>query len=207
MAKKKDYIPSSDDALVGWHDRHKAAATAIGATLGIGTDDLTEIGADNTAIHADVSAAATATAAAKQANKTKDDTRRVLEAHVRMFAKRVKGHRNYTEALGIQLGIVGEEDTTDMTIAQPVLVANPLPHGAVEIAFNKSKADGVNIYCQRDGDSGFVFLARDTASPYVDNRSLLQAGKPEVRKYRGIYVVNDAEVGLTSDDVTAVCQP
>jgi len=41
----------------------------------------------------------------------------------------------------------------------------------------------------------------------VDNRALLQAGKPEVRKYRGIYVVNDNEVGLTSDDVTAVCQP
>jgi hypothetical protein len=92
-------------------------------------------------------------------------------------------------------------------MAQPVLVANPLPHGPVEVAFNKGKADGVNIYCQREGDTGFVFLARDTASPYVDNRPLLQAGKPEVRKYRAIYVVNDAETGIPSDDVTAVCQP
>jgi hypothetical protein len=66
MAKKKDYIPSSDDALVGWHDRLKTAATAIGATLGIAADDLTEIGTDNTAIHTDVSAAATATAATQK---------------------------------------------------------------------------------------------------------------------------------------------
>jgi len=204
---KGAFLPRNDELLVGWHDRFKAAATDIGATLGIVADDLTEIGADNTALHTDVGAAATASAAAKQANKDKDDTRREVEGHIRKFAKRVKGHRNYTEALGIQLGIVGAEDTTDMTVAQPTLVANPLPHGAVEIAFNKSKADGVNLYSQREGDAGFAFLARDTASPYVDNRALLQAGKPEVRKYRGIYVVNDNEVGLTSDDVTAVCQP
>ncbi len=204
---KGAYMPKSDAELVSWHDRFKTAATAIGATLGISADDLTEIGDDNTAIRTKTTTAATANVAAKQATKDKDDTRRELEAHVRKFAKRVKGHRNYTEALGIQLGIVGAEDTTDMTVAQPTLVANPLPHGAVEIAFNKSKADGVNLYCQREGDAGFVFLARDTASPYVDNRPLLVAGKPEVRKYRGIYVVNDNEVGLTSDDVTAVCQP
>jgi ribosomal protein L21 len=194
-------------AFVGWHDRLKVAATAIGAVLGITADDLTEIGADNTAIHTKVTAAATANVAAKQATRDKDETLAAVKARVRKFAKRVLGHRDYTEAQGIQLGIVGEEDTTDMTVAQPVLVANPLPHGAVEIAFNKSKADGVNLYSQRDGDSGFVFLARDTSSPYVDNRPLLVPGKPEVRKYRGIYVVNDAEVGLTSDDVTAVCQP
>jgi len=41
----------------------------------------------------------------------------------------------------------------------------------------------------------------------VDNRPLLVAGKPEVRKYRGIYVVNDEETGIASDDVSAVCQP
>jgi hypothetical protein len=192
---------------VTWHDSFKTQATAIGATLSIGTDDLTEINADNTAIHTKTTAATTAAVAAKKATKDKDDARSDVEGHVRQLAKRVKGHRNYTEALGIQLGIVGSEDTTDMTVAQPTLVANPLPHGAVEVAFNKSKADGVNLYSQREGDSAFVFLARDTASPYVDNRPLLQAGKPEVRKYRALYVVNDAETGIASDDVTAVCQP
>lgn len=204
---KRDYMPSNDAAFLLFHDKLKTAATAIGATVGITPDDLTEIGDDNTVIHAKVSTANTANVTAKQATKDKDDTRREIEARVRKFAKRVKGHRNYTEAVGIQLGIEGTQDTTDMTQAQPTLVANPLLRGVVEVAFNKSKADGVNIYSQRDGDSGFVFLARDTASPYVDNRALLVAGKPEVRKYRAIYVVNDAEIGLPSDDVNVVCQP
>ena len=139
---KGPFIPRTDTEFVGWHDRHKAGATAIGATLGIVTEDLTEIGEDNTEIHAKVSAAATANVAAKQANKTKDDARREIEARVRKFAKRVKGHRNYTEALGIQLGIEGAEDTTDMTQAQPTLAASALGKGQVEVAFNKSKADG-----------------------------------------------------------------
>src|SRR5437879_12745687 len=57
------------------------------------------------------------------------------------------------------------------------------PGGVVELDFDKSISDGVNIYAQRDGDADFVFLARDTclrregrgygrqaASPYIDNR-------------------------------------
>ncbi|MGA2602859.1 MAG: hypothetical protein ABSG14_01390 [Verrucomicrobiia bacterium] len=40
---------------------------------------------------------------------------------------------------------------------------------------------------QRDGDATFVFLAWDTSSPYVDNRPLLVAGKPEVRRYHCRY--------------------
>jgi hypothetical protein len=148
---KGEFIPGSDGALLLWHDKLKTQATAIGATLGITADDLTEIGDDNTEIHAKVNTATTATTAAQTANQQKADAKRELVQHVRLFAKRVKGHRNYTTALGIQLGVEGAEDTTDMTVAQPTVVANPLPHGVVELAFNKSKADGVNLYCQRDG--------------------------------------------------------
>ena len=41
---------------------------------------------------------------------------------------------------------------------------------AVEIGFNKSTSKGVNLYCQCDSHTTPVFLARDTNSPYVDNR-------------------------------------
>jgi len=37
----------------------------------------------------------------------------------------------------------------------------------VELDFDKSISDGVNIYANRDGDADFVFLARNTASPYI----------------------------------------
>ncbi len=34
-------------------------------------------------------------------------------------------------------------------------------------------ADGLNIFIKRHGDADFIFLARDTVPPYVDNRPLL----------------------------------
>src|SRR5438094_10351722 len=79
--------------------------------------------------------------------------------------------------------------------------------GVVELDFDKSISDGVNIYAKRDGDADFVFLARDTASPYIDNRPLLVATKPELREYKAVYVQSDAEIGLFSDDVVVNCAP
>lgn len=94
-----------------------------------------------------------------------------------------------------------------LTAPKPGLTASDTSGGVVELAFSKSKSDGVNLYSQRDGEAGFVFLARDTSSPYVDNRPLLAAGKPEVRRYKTIYVLNDQEIGQFSDEVTVTCRP
>ena len=204
---KTPFIPRGDVQFVQWHDGMKTAATAIGATLGITTEDTTEIAADNTAIHGKTDTATTATTAAKKANKEKDDTRTGVEAHVRQFVKRVKGHRNYTEALGIQLGIEGGEDTTDMTQAQPVLVGTGLGKGQVEIAFNKMLADGVNLYYWDEALKQWVFLARDTNSPYVDNRALADASKPEMRRYMAKFVIGDKETGYESDSITVAVTP
>ena|SRR5947208_13497669 len=81
------------------------------------------------------------------------------------------------------------------------------PGGVVELDFDKSISDGVNIYAKRDGDADFIFLARDTASPYIDNRPLLVATKPELREYKAVYVQSDAEIGLFSDEVVVNCAP
>ncbi|WGS86183.1 hypothetical protein [Methylomonas sp. UP202] len=75
------------------------------------------------------------------------------------------------------------------------------------MSFQKSKSDGINIYSQRDNDSEFLFLARDTLTRYVDNRPLLIAGKPELRRYTAVYVVKDVEVGQFSDELVVSCAP
>jgi hypothetical protein len=198
---KSDFVPTGDTQFMVWHDQLKTAATSIGGTLGILAADLTALGNDNTAMHSKVTTAEAALAAVQQAAQDKQTTRRKVEQNARLLARRLKLHKNYTAALGEQLGIEGPEDTTDLTTAKPVLKAVAKPHGVVELQFKKSKAHGVNLYSQRDGDAGFVFLARDTQTPYVDNRPLLVAGKAETRKYKAIYVVNDAEVGQASDEV------
>jgi hypothetical protein len=77
----------------------------------------------------------------------------------------------------------------------------------VEIQFTKLTSDGVNIYCKRDGDADFALLARDTASPYVDNRPLKVTGKPELREYKARFVQDDEEIGSFSDELVVNCAP
>jgi hypothetical protein len=52
-----------------------------------------------------------------------------------------------------------------------------------------------------------VFLARDTNSPYVDNRPLADASKPEMRRYMAKFVIGDQEVGYESDAITVAVTP
>src|SRR5437867_4473351 len=67
--------------------------------------------------------------------------------------------------------------------------------------------DGVNLYSKRDGDADFIFLARDTATPYIDTRSLLTAGKPEIREYKAMFVLSDEEIGIFSHELVVNCAP
>ncbi|MGZ8219542.1 hypothetical protein [Methylomagnum sp.] len=59
----------------------------------------------------------------------------------------------------------------------------------------------MNIYVFDEATGKYSFLARDTVAPYVDNRPLRDAGKPELRRYTAVYVIGDEEVGQFSDEV------
>ena len=109
--------------------------------------------------------------------------------------------------LGNLLGIEGPEDTTDLTAVAPIISGTDRTGGVVQVDFVKLTSDGVNIYSKRDGDVGFVFLARDTATPYIDTRSLLTAGKPEIREYKAMFVLNDEEIGIFSHELVVNCAP
>ena len=64
------------------------------------------------------------------------------------------GKRNSTGANGGN----GEENLCSLRF----LLFKSGSGGVVELDFDKSISDGVNIYAKRDGDADFVFLARDT---------------------------------------------
>ena len=204
---KSDYLPPKDSEYLLWHDKFKTGVTANIATFGLVAGDATAVNADNTDIHAKIASVETTAAVAKQAVADKNTSRRATELRARALAQRIKAHPAYTVALGNLLGIEGPEDSTDLSTAKPTLKGSAKGGGSVEITFNKSKSEGVNIYCLRPGDAASIFLARDTASPYVDNRPLLVAGKPEVREYRAIYVLGDAEIGDFSNELVITATP
>ena len=204
---KGDYLKKTEADYLGQHDAWKTAAHAVGATVGISAADLTAIDADNTTLHTDIAASNAADALAQQKTQTKQATVKAVKARHRAKAQQTKQDPHYTPALGEQMKIVGNEDSTDLTTSKPTLTVKALPHGAAEAGFDKSLSQGVNLYCQRGSEPGPVYLARDTSSPYVDNRPLLVAGQPETRTYTAIYVLNDEEIGLVSDAVAVVCKP
>jgi hypothetical protein len=204
---KNDFIPNPDNDYAAWYATFNAGVIARQGTFGLTAPEVTQVTNDNTDIHTKLTNLDNTAIAAAQAVADKRNSRSGTEGRARTLIRRLKAHPNYTPAIGQQLNIVGAEDTTDLSTAKPTLTGTALPHSVFELQFNKSIADGVNLYSKRDGDADFVFLARDSNSPYVDNRPCVVMGQPENRQYKAIYVQADGEIGQASDIVTLVCLP
>ena len=112
----------------------------------------------------------------------------------------IKSRPGYTEAIGIDLGIVGEEDTAEFTMPE---FTTKLEQGAtcqcVRLNFKKLGWYAVAIYSRRNGGD-WVLLGIDSESPYLDERPLAVAGQPEVREYR----MRFWEAGVEQGEWTAV---
>ena len=101
------------------------------------------------------------------------------------FVQIIKKQPTYTEAIGLQLGIVGSEDTTEHLL--PTFTAKSELGDdchCMHIKFKKFGHTGVAIYSRRGPNGAWEFLAIDTDSPYLDEREPLADGQPEVREYR-----------------------
>jgi hypothetical protein len=202
---KRDAVPKTQDGYLKWHDTLKAGVTA--ATPGATAADVTMLTTDNAAIHTKMTTATNADNASKAAHNDLNTAIASSQKNARALAQRIKKSTAYTTPIGDQLGIEGPEDSVDMTQQAPTLDAEAQLAGVVAIGFNKMDAEGVHIYGMRDGEAGFTLLASETHSPYVDNRPLLTAGKPETRQYKAMFFLGKAEIGLSSAVVIATAAP
>ena len=197
MGKKKDYIPKRDTELLVFHDNLKSQVGGFVGQAGITANDVTQINTDNADLHTANADAVTAEHVSKAKFATKGTVGKRVTGNTRKFSNRVKAATGYTVAIGQQLGIIGEEDTTDLSTASPTLTVTLDATGHAVIAFNKSISDGVQIFSKRGSATSFSLLAVDTESPYVDNRANLAPG-PESREYRAHYIVSDTPIGNLS---------
>lgn len=121
------------------------------------------------------------------------------------IVKRIKSsNTNYTEAIGMDLGIIGEETNFDQDSFKSVISGKSMP-GSVTITFSKKGIDGVNVYSLPVGSTDPAIwekLSYDGHSPYHDTRPLATAGTPENRQYKVRGVINDLEIGQWSDIIT-----
>ena len=107
----------------------------------------------------------------------------------------IKKATGYTVETGLQMGIVGEEDTSEATMPEfTIKVESGTGCQCARLLFKKFGEEAVIIEQRRAGGAE-GFLAVDTSSPYLDERPLLVAGQPEVREYRMRFYANDQGFG------------
>ena len=107
---------------------------------------------------------------------------------------------NYTEAIGKDLGIIGEETVFVPDDYKGNGKCKPMP-GFVVIEFDKPHIEAMDILGNPIGGDEKTFIKIGTAnhSPWHDTRPLAVAGVPEKRYYQNRGVIHDAEIGLFSD--------
>ena len=200
-------MPRTNGPYADWHDNLKANVTAT--TPGADAADVTMLTADNSDLHAKMLAAKNADTAARAAHAAMNASIKTTKTNARALAGRITSSTGYTQPLGQTLKLIGEDDATDPTVQKPYLILTVKMNGAIEISFDKMNGlfEGVHIYGLRDGETAYTLLASETHSPYIDNRPLLVAGKPETRQYKAMYFIGKTEIGLLSDVATATAAP
>jgi len=201
---KSTYIPAADADFLQWLDHLLANLTP---ELGVTDANLQKLRSLSAELHAKLDTAVNAAAAAKQATSEKNNCRQLTETMIRAEIRRIKAHADYNATLGMHLWIEGTDHSNDLSHSSPELSGADQGGGNVSLGFTKGGSDGINIYSCRDGDSDWSLLNRATTSPYSDKRAPLQAGKPELRNYRAVFVVKDQEIGQFSKDLTVTCAP
>ncbi len=124
------------------------------------------------------------------------------------FVQAIKLKPAYTEAIGLQLGIVGSEDTAEHPVPE-FTAKSELGDDChcVRIKFKKFGHMGVAIYSRRGANGAWEFLGIDTDSPYLDEREPLVAGQPEVREYRMRFWDGGSENGEWTDVASVIVGP
>jgi hypothetical protein len=140
------------------------------------------------------------------------------------LVKTIKGNLNYTTDIGTDLGIIGDEITFDPAALKPVLKIKLNTGGHPVIKFKRNKTDRLNLYVDRRDGQGLKFLATTSKASYTDMHPLPGSatvpptpGSPSpapgsgtiatVWDYKGVYVIDDEEVGVVSDLVSITVGP
>lgn len=193
---KHDYMPRKNAEKVVWAGNFKTKIAGVATDLGISDPDVAAITDAANAIISSTNAIEAAITSKEAAVNAATLAIQNAEALIRTQVKRLKTAPAYTESIGEDLGVVGAENTLDPNTSQPEITLKKDVAGW-RIDFNlKGFFDSVNVYRQLPTDTAMHFLATDTSTPYIDTTAV-----PLATHYRCVYVINDVEVGMPSNDV------
>ena len=193
--RTQDYVPHSDGKKLTWAANIAENIDVTGPAISLLTAaEITEIKSSSNAIELSVKKKEPAKATAKSVNDEENAKIAVSIKVLRRNAQAIKSTKNYTEAIGKQLGIVVVDTELDVDNLNPHLIARQV-NDHVRIEFSKKGIDGARVYSRKKGETHWTFLATDHYSPYNDARPLAVEGVPETREYMCKALIHDEVVG------------
>jgi hypothetical protein len=222
---KSDYIAPNDDQFVAQLITFKTAIGAYAALLGVSPAQVTAQAADADYLDYTVACQEIAQGTSQQWTAWKKFTRgggtmppagaplapvfptavtavaAGVEVRFRALVKQIKAHANYNTSIGEALGIEGTvQGGPDLLTLQAILTL-ALMGNAVLIGWGwqgfSAFLDMLEIQVDRADGKGWIFLTFDTTPNYTDTTPF--PATPTKWKYRGIYRVGDAQVGVWSN--------
>ena len=198
----KDYLPRANADFTLWLTNFKNKIATNATVLGLDSQVVTNLQDACTELSDFIATVEVKKNELKAATQAKQQNLQTNGGFLRTEIARIKVAPSYTEAIGMDLGIIGSGTGFDASSYKAQITAE-IFGGFVRIKFKKVGADGVNIYHRKKGDSTWEFLARDTKSPYDDHVALTN-NQPEHWEYRAFGVKDDLEIGISSDIIEIV---
>lgn len=199
----KDFFPSKDAELLIWLNSFRTKFATYAYDFATPPEDVGNLDMLINEMSIAVQEVATQKDMLAKTVAHKESMRKRIEAAVRAEANRLKSHKNYTEAIGQELGIISGKSIFNPATYKP-MPKSEVSRGIVRIKFKKKGIDGVNVYCRRKGEVAWQFRGRDNNSPYDERIVLTNLAQPEHWEYRLIGVIKDEEIGQPSDVIEVI---
>lgn len=122
-------------------------------------------------------------------------------ARVAAYVQRIRYHVNYTVTIGQELSIIPPPSTFNPATVKPVLKGKVLS-GYPQLSWRNGRADGVQLYVDRQDGNGYVLLAKRNSTSYIDVTPLPANTQFVTWLYKAKYIIDDEEIGLDSDIIS-----
>ncbi len=200
---KQSYYPYADPKVMLWLEHFNAKLPNYAATFGLSGETLTQVQTHFETIKQKLAEVEAAKSTLKSVVASKQQAMETAETFIRNLVATMKLHQNFTEAIGEDLNVVGQESLDEATLianAKPEFMATALAT-FVRLDWVKKGYDGILFERKRGNETTFSFFDKDDRSPCDDKDANLVAGVPEIRIYWAIYLLNGEPVGNWSEEI------
>ncbi len=194
-----DYIkPNDPESLRAFIEAFLEVLPSRAASVGVTAGEQSQLGSLGNAAKSGIDNAVSAKNAYDSALADRLRLIGDFVTYLRPVVRRIKQNTSYTATIGEALGIVAPSTPVDPASIKPVITVTAYM-GFVRVRIQRKGAQSVQLFCRRNGQTGWNSLGRVVRASYDDTSALTQPGVPEIKEYMAQAYIGDEPVGQPSD--------